>query len=57
MQPVPCWEQLWVPSEVNPSLKVYKWVKTEKIQVGLQSKLTNDKIEPDVLALQRRRGR
>ena len=33
MQPVPCWEQAWVPSDVNPSLKVYKWVKTEKVQV------------------------
>ncbi|KAJ3530331.1 hypothetical protein NMY22_g8617 [Coprinellus aureogranulatus] len=32
MQPVPCWEQAWVPSEVNPNLKVYKWIKTDKVQ-------------------------
>lgn len=33
MQPVPCWEQAWVPSEVNPNLKVFKWIKTDKVQV------------------------
>ncbi|KAJ3514395.1 hypothetical protein NLJ89_g2404 [Agrocybe chaxingu] len=36
MQPVPCWEKLWVtPSGItsgSSTLKVYKWVKTEKVQ-------------------------
>lgn len=36
MQPVPCWEKVWVtPTGVttgSSSLKVYKWVKTEKVQ-------------------------
>jgi len=38
MQPVPCWEKIWVVPSIssgNPgssTLKVYKWVKTEKIQ-------------------------
>jgi len=36
MQPVPCWEKVWVvpsiPSGSSSTLKVYKWVKTEKIQ-------------------------
>ncbi|TFK36902.1 hypothetical protein BDQ12DRAFT_686062 [Crucibulum laeve] len=35
MQPVPCWEKVWVVPETVTSgttLKVYKWVKTEKIQ-------------------------
>ncbi|KAG6817718.1 hypothetical protein H0H87_004509 [Tephrocybe sp. NHM501043] len=35
MQPVPCWEKVWVVPEngaPGSSLKVYKWVKTEKIQ-------------------------
>ena len=39
MQPVPCWEKVWVvpniPSGSSPTLKVYKWVKTEKIQVSI----------------------
>jgi hypothetical protein len=35
MHPVPCWEKVWVtPSVGSSSLKVYKWVKTEKVQVG-----------------------
>ncbi len=36
MQPVPCWEKIWVTPEnssVNSTLKVFKWVKTDKIQV------------------------
>lgn len=39
MQPVPCWEKVWaVPSIPSGStLKVYKWVKTEKIQVSITS--------------------
>ncbi|KAF4623436.1 hypothetical protein D9613_002159 [Agrocybe pediades] len=36
MQPVPCWERVWTaPTGVNTgssNLKVYKWVKTEKVQ-------------------------
>ncbi len=35
MQPVPCWEKLWVAPSGSSSFKVYKWVKTEKIQVSL----------------------
>ena len=39
MQPVPCWEKVWVvptiPSGSSSTLKVYKWVKTEKIQVRI----------------------
>lgn len=34
MQPVPCWEKAWVATETSPagtSLKIYKWIKTEKI--------------------------
>lgn len=31
MQPVPCWERMRVPSDINPNIKVYKWVKTSKI--------------------------
>jgi len=35
MHPVICWEKVWVtPSVGSPSLKAYKWVKTEKVQVG-----------------------
>jgi hypothetical protein len=41
MQPVPCWEKVWVlpsiPSGSSSTLKVYKWVKTEKIQVSIIS--------------------
>lgn len=36
MQPVPCWEKVWVlPETAAPgsTLKVYKWVKTDKKQV------------------------
>ncbi|KAG6866070.1 hypothetical protein C0991_009167 [Blastosporella zonata] len=35
MQPVPCWEKVWVVPEngaPGSTLKIYKWVKTEKIQ-------------------------
>ncbi|KAG6867914.1 hypothetical protein C0993_009544 [Termitomyces sp. T159_Od127] len=35
MQPVTCWEKVWVPPEngaPGSSLKIYKWVKTEKTQ-------------------------
>ncbi|KAF8274003.1 hypothetical protein EI94DRAFT_1794655 [Lactarius quietus] len=35
MQPVPCWEKVWVvPEKAAPgsTLKVYKWVKTNKVQ-------------------------
>jgi hypothetical protein len=38
MQPVPCWEKVWVvPEKAAPgsTLKVLKWVKTDKVQVGL----------------------
>jgi len=34
MQPVPCWEKAWVATETSPagtSLKIYKWIKTDKI--------------------------
>jgi hypothetical protein len=36
MQPVPCWEKVWVvPEKAAPgsTLKVMKWVKTDKVQV------------------------
>ncbi|KAI8986068.1 hypothetical protein BD414DRAFT_440573 [Trametes punicea] len=35
MQPVPCWEKVWGPPEGAPpgtTLRVYKWVKTDKRQ-------------------------
>lgn len=35
MQPVPCWEKVWVvPEKAAPgsTLKVFKWVKTNKVQ-------------------------
>ncbi|KAG6862177.1 hypothetical protein C0995_004259 [Termitomyces sp. Mi166 len=35
MQPVTCWEKVWVPPEngaPGSSLKIYKWVKSEKTQ-------------------------
>ncbi|THH18567.1 hypothetical protein EW146_g2443 [Bondarzewia mesenterica] len=37
MQPVPCWAKMWVVPDSAPpgsSLKVFKWVKTEKTQVN-----------------------
>jgi len=45
MQPVPCWEKVWVTYEEAPSsnLKVYKWVKTEKKQ-----QFSDDEEEPDL---------
>ena len=44
MQPVPCWEKVWVTSSVgSSSLKVYKWVKTEKVQVNI-SKLRSSSV-------------
>lgn len=36
MQPVPCWEKMWVTPQdalAGSTLKVYKWVKTDKKQV------------------------
>lgn len=37
MQPVPCWEKVWeTPENIVPgssTLKVYKWVKTDRQQV------------------------
>lgn len=41
MQPVPCWEKQWVTPGDAPAgstLKVYRWVKTEKRQVRRNSK-------------------
>ena len=38
MQPVPCWEKVWVvPERAAPgsTLKVLKWVKTDRVQVCL----------------------
>ncbi len=38
MQPVPCWEKMWVVPDgapVGSSFKVYKWVKTDKSQVRI----------------------
>src|SRR5438309_3521745 len=44
MQPVPCWEKVWVTSSIgSSSLKVYKWVKTEKVQVSI-SKLWSSSV-------------
>ena len=37
MQPVPCWEKVWTLPENAPlgtTLKVFRWVKTEKKQVN-----------------------
>lgn len=31
MQPVAIWEKVWVPAD-NTAIKVYKWVRTEKVQ-------------------------
>jgi hypothetical protein len=42
MQPVPCWEKVWVvPEKAAPgsTLKVLKWVKTEKVQVRVQARV------------------
>lgn len=39
MQPVPCWEKMWVTPTDMPAgstLKIYKWVKTDKKQVCLR---------------------
>lgn len=36
MQPVPCWEKVWGPPDgaaPGSTLRVYKWVKTDKKQV------------------------
>ncbi|TFK30837.1 hypothetical protein FA15DRAFT_662898 [Coprinopsis marcescibilis] len=32
MQPVQSWERVLVPSDVNASVKVFKWMKTDKVQ-------------------------
>jgi hypothetical protein len=60
MQPVPCWEKVWVvPEKAAPgsTLKVLKWVKTDKVQVrpslGCVDAHSND---ATVTAIQRRRG-
>ena len=42
MQPVPCWEKMWViPESAAPgsTLKVLRWVKTDKKQVRSPPKL------------------
>lgn len=39
MQPVVCWEKVWVTPENAPSgsmMKIYKWVKTDRKQVRHQ---------------------
>jgi hypothetical protein len=44
MQPVPCWEKVWVAPTNNPAgstLKVFKWVQTEKMQVKIPFELLN----------------
>ncbi|KAH8119921.1 hypothetical protein DFH11DRAFT_1557300 [Phellopilus nigrolimitatus] len=46
MQPVPCWEKVWVsPQDAPPNstLKVFKWVKTDKRQ-----NFSDDEEEPDL---------
>jgi aminoglycoside phosphotransferase (APT) family kinase protein len=43
MQPVPCWEKVWVIPDgapVGSTFKVYKWVKTEKKQVRSERPLS-----------------
>lgn len=38
MQPVQCWEKVWILPSSAPAgstVKIYKWVKTEKKQVGI----------------------
>nr|VWP02660.1 Iron regulator 1 [Ganoderma boninense] len=40
MQPVPCWEKVWCPPDgaaPGTTLRVYKWVKTDKKQVRISS--------------------
>ncbi|KXN86770.1 hypothetical protein AN958_09651 [Leucoagaricus sp. SymC.cos] len=57
MQPVPCWERILVTPEVAPpgsTLKVWKWVKTDKVQHfsddegGVDDPLAPLPDEPDV---------
>lgn len=60
MQPVPCWEKVWIaPNSITPgssTLKVYKWVKTEKVQVSTATSLNGSfKITDPLSAIQRRR--
>lgn len=41
MQPVQCWEKVWtLPDNAPPNstLRVYKWVKTDMIQVRVKPK-------------------
>ena len=40
MQPVVCWEKAWVAPEHAPgsTMRVYKWVKTDKKQVGASNR-------------------
>ena len=35
MAPVACWERQWVKPDASANFKVYKWVKTDKRQVGI----------------------
>ena len=42
MQPVPCWEKVWGPPDGAPpgtTLRVLKWVKTDKVQVRVSKQL------------------
>lgn len=44
MQPVPCWEKVWVAPENTSAgigLKVFKWIKTEKVQVRYYNEVGN----------------
>lgn len=47
MQPVPCWEKVWVPPMNSPagsSLKVFKWVQTEKMQVTTPVEMNDSRL-------------
>jgi hypothetical protein len=59
MQPVPCWEKVWVvPEKAAPgsTLKVLKWVKTDKVQVRLKAQVAWMRISDAMItAIQRRR--
>ncbi|KZT08193.1 uncharacterized protein LAESUDRAFT_811662 [Laetiporus sulphureus 93-53] len=49
MQPVPCWEKVWtIPDNAAPgsTLKVYKWVRTDKIQQFSDEEETDQPLAP-----------
>ncbi|KAF9076062.1 hypothetical protein BDP27DRAFT_1313844 [Rhodocollybia butyracea] len=56
MQPVTCWEKVWFTPENAPSLKVFKWVKTDKVphfedEIEVDAPLAPLPDEPEVVEL------